>query len=250
MMNKSKLLSISIFILAFFVACQDTRFESDYFEFASERDAIEFKAEIKQVPEYVDDDMVYYCRSGVYNGRQIVYKGVTGPVLVRNSHQTNDARIIWNKEIPENRYIAEIIVPEADEDLLYQEFTMAVDQKFEIESTKETHLIEVYELNLIDGQTIQFEETDASRVRWTQRDGKISGVGITPNMLSGIIERVTKKRPVFSNIDDNQRYAVDLEWEEGNMEELNSKLREFGLELISSEREVELLIVNPAQTET
>jgi len=232
------------------VACQDSRFQSDYFEFASERDAVEFKAEIKLVPEYVDDDMVYYCRTGVYDGRQIVYKGVSGKALVTGAHRTTDARVVWNKEIPENRYIAEIIVPESNEDILYQEFAKAVDKKFEIESAKETLLIEVYELNIIDGESIQFEETDASRVRWTQQDGKISGVGITAGMLSGIIERVTKKKPVFSNIDSNQRYAIDLEWEEGNVEDLNSKLHEFGLELVISERGVELLIVNPAQSET
>jgi hypothetical protein len=250
MKNRFKLLSLSILILVFIIACQDTRFQSDYFEFASERDAVEFKAEIKQVPEYVDDNMVYFCRTGVYNGRQIVYKGVSGQALITGAHRTTDARIIWNKEVPSNRYIAEIIVPESNEDLLYQEFAKAVDQKFEIESFKETHLIEVYELNFIDGQTIQFEETDASSIRWSQRDGKISGVGITPGMLSGIIERITKQKPVFSNIESNQRYAIDLEWEEGNMDDLNSKLREFGLELDISEREVQILIVNPARTET
>lgn len=250
MKNKSKSLLVSSFFLVFTVACQDTRFQSDYFEFANERDSVPFKAEIKQVPDYVDDNMVYYCRTGVYDGRQIVYKGVSGQALVTGAHRTTDSRVVWNKEIPGNRYIAEIIVPEADEDLLYQEFAKAVDQKFEIESTKETHIIEVYDLNIIDGESIHFKETDASRVRWTQQDGKISGVGITPNMLSGIIERVTKKKPVFSNIESNQRYAIDLEWKEGDMDDLNSKLREFGVELIITEREVELLIVNPAQAET
>lgn len=236
-------------IIVLSVACKDTRFQSDYFDFASERDAVEYKAEIKQVPEYVDDDMVYYCRTGVYDGRQIVYKGVIGQNLVTAAHRTTDARVVWNKQISQNRYIAEIIVPKSDQELLYQEFVKAVDQKFEIKTTKETQLIEVYELNIIDGQSIQFEETDASRIRWSQQDGKISGVGITPGMLSGIIERVTKKKPVFSNIDSNQRYAINLEWEEGNLEDLNSKLRKYGLELVILKREVELLIVNPVQTE-
>jgi len=243
-------LSFSTLIIVLSVACKDTRFQSDYFDFASERDAVEYKAEIKQVPEYVDDDMVYYCRTGVYDGRQIVYKGVIGQTLVTAAHRTTDARVVWNKQISQNRYIAEIIVPKSDQELLYQEFAKAVDQKFEIKSTKEIQLIEVYELNIIDGQSIQFEQTDASRVRWSQQDGKISGVGITASMLSGIIERVTKKKPVYSNIESNQRYAINLEWEEGNLEDLNSKLRKYGLELVIVKKEVELLVVNPVQQET
>jgi hypothetical protein len=109
---------------------QEPRFQSDYFAFATEEENVEFKTAIELVPDYVDENMFYYCRTGVYDGRQIVYKGVRGPGLVLDAYQTTEARTIWNSDIPDHRYIAEIIVPAADEALLFQEFINAVDQKF------------------------------------------------------------------------------------------------------------------------
>lgn len=251
-----KSLNLSYFVFGIllsvliFTACQNSQFQSEYFEFAKESDAIEFKAKIKQVPDHVDDDMVYFCRTGVYNNRQVVYKGVDGIALIRGAYQTTDARIIWNKEVPDQKFIAEIIVSEPNEELLYNEFRKAVNQQFEISPIKEEQTIEVFELNNIEGESIPFKKTDDSVVKWSQQDGKISGVGINMKMFSQIIERVSKDKPVFNNIEDNQRYAIDLEWESGNIHDLNSKLSEFGLELTTKQKEVEVLIVNSATDET
>lgn len=38
----------------------------------------------------------YYCRNGVYNERQVLYKGVNGKGLVLGDYRTTDARFVWN----------------------------------------------------------------------------------------------------------------------------------------------------------
>lgn len=243
------ILSVIVSILII-TGCQDSRFESEYFEFAKESDAIEFKSEIRQVPDHVDDDMVYFCRNGVYDKRQVVYKGVNGKALIRGAYRTTDARIRWNKDIPDNKYIAEIIVPKPDETLLYYEFQKAVNQQFGIETERKAQPVDVLELNKIDGESINIEKTDASEVRWSQEDGMISGVGINMGMLSKIIERVSNEKPVFNKIHESQRYAIDIKWEPGNINDLNSKLSQFGLELVPKQKEVEVLVVNSAVEET
>jgi hypothetical protein len=243
-MRFSSLSLLLSFPVLLFAACQNSEFQSEYFDFAKDSDEVEFKAEIKQVPDHVDDNMVYFCRTGEYNNRQVVYKGVLSKNLILSAYKTTGTRVIWNKEVPEHRYIAEIIVPEPDEELLYSEFQQAVDQKFGISASEELQTIEVLELHNITSKPIGFEETDDSEVKWSQEDGYISGVGINMGMLARIIERVSKEKPVFNAIEGTQRYAIDIEWEPGNIEELNSLLSESGLELVTKKREVKVLVVN------
>lgn len=224
-------------------ACGGSRFTSEHFEFARERDNIPFKAEVKIVPDEVDDNMVYYCRNGVYNGRQIVYKGVSARSLIRAASQTQFARMIWNVDVPDHQTIAEIIVPEPDDSLLQKAFLDAVESTFNISATKETRTVSVLELRKRDGADITLKKVDASRIRWNQENGKISGIGMTLNMLSTVLEIVMNSQPVFSSGFDAQRYEIDLVWEAGNIESLNQALYEMGLEVVAMERPLEIVVI-------
>lgn len=224
-------------------ACGGSRFTSEHFEFARERDNIPFKADIKIVPDEVDDNMVYYCRQGAYHGRQIVYKGVSSRWLIRAAYQTQFARMIWNVDVPDHQNIAEIIVPEPDDDLLQKAFVDAVESTFKISMTKETRTIPVLELRKRDGADITLKKVDASRIRWSPTNGKITGVGISLHMLSTILETVMVTQPVFSSGFDAQRYEIDLVWEAGNIGSLNEALHEMGLEVVTIEKPVEMVVI-------
>lgn len=234
---------IPLFLLS---ACGGSRFTSEHFEFAREKDNIPFKADIQIVPDDVDDRMVYYCRNGVYNGRQVVYKGVSARSLIRAAYQTQFARMIWNVDVPDHQTIAEIIVPESDDDLLQKAFVDAVESTFNISATKEIRTLPVLELRKREGADITLEKVDASRIRWSPTNGKITGAGITMHMLSTILETVIITQPVFSSGFNAQRYEIDLVWEAGNIESLNLALYEMGLEVITIVRPVEMVVIDAA----
>lgn len=227
-------------------ACGESRFTSEHFEFARERDNIPFKADIKIVPDEVDDNMVYYCRQGAYHGRQIVFKGVSARRLIRAAYQTQFARMIWNVDVPDHQTTAEIIVPEPDDDLLQKAFVDAVESTFEISMTKETRTIPVLELRKRDGADITLKKVDASRIRWNQEDGKISGIGMTMNMLVIVLETMMNTHPVFGSGFDAQRYEIDLVWEAGNIDSLNDALHVMGLEVVAIDKPVEMVVIGAA----
>jgi hypothetical protein len=235
-----------IFLLLLLSACGGSRFTSEHFEFARERDNIPFKADIKIVPDDVDDNMVYYCRQGAYHGRQIVFKGVSARWLIRHAYETNFPRMVWNVEVPDHQTIAEIIVPEPDDDMLQKAFVEAVESTFEISMTKETRTIPVLELRKRAGADITLKKVDASRISWNQEDGKITGIGMTMGLLGIVLEIVMNSQPVFSSGFDAQRYEIDLVWEAGNIDSLNQALYKMGLEVVTIEKPVEMVVIDAA----
>lgn len=224
-------------------ACTEDKFESEYFEFAHESDSLQSKAEIQPVPDEVDDDMVYYCREGIYNERQIVLKGVDAQSMITHAHGVTEARTIWNADLPDTNYIAEIIVPEPGRERVMRRLQEAIDEELGLASSQRERKVPVLMLTALDGDSIRFPASDGRTVRYSWNDGTITGEGMTMNMLRHALE-VTLGEPVISAISWEARFNVDLEWEARNVDDLRRSLEEHGLTLISSEEEIEMLVVD------
>lgn len=227
---------------------QSSPFQSPYFDFATDEDAVEFKAVVQRVPDTVDDNMVYYCRSGVYAGRQIVYKGLRTEDLIRAAHGVSAARAIWNVDVEDAHYIAEVIVPEQDEQLLQETLRRTIDDELGLQSRREVRLVPSYRLEVLEGRSVDLRESDGQRMAWSQRDGEITGEGLNMHMLAFVIERVTGQRPVINAAGSGPQYHLELRWIAGDMVDLKKKLNEVGLALVPDIAEVEMLVVDPAPT--
>ncbi len=225
-------------------ACAGPRFTSEHFQFARERDNLAHKAVIQVVPDDITDNMVYYCRSGVYNNRQVVFKGVSTRTLIRAAYQTTASRMMWNVNVPDSQLIAEIIIPNPDRDALQQELIRAVESKFDIRMSREVLTIPVFELRPMEGAEISLREVDASRIRWTQTDGRIAGTGMTLGMVSQVLETVLDSRPVVPAGFGRQRYEITLVWEPGDVESLKEALEAIGLQLVDRNLPIEMMVID------
>ena len=241
----SRLLAAGVGRLRTFFA--EDPFQSEYFEFASEADAVESKAELQPVPDEVDDGMVYYCRRGVYHGRQIVLKGVHAKGVIRHAYGISPARTIWNAPIPDTNYIAEVIVPEAGEDRVMRSLRKAVDEEFGIEASLVKRSVPVLELTNVKGQTIRFPKSDGSTIRYRwDGEGSLSGEGMKLGTLRYVLE-IAMGKPVVKPFSSDQRFNIELQWEKGNIEDLQSKLEQQGLQLTPTEEEIQVLVVNKSE---
>lgn len=241
------LLLATAFFLLLLSACTQDKFESEHFDFARESDSLQSKAEIQPVPDEVDDGMVYYCREDVYNGRQVVLKGVDAEGMITHAHSVTEARTIWNVELPDTNYIAEVIVPEQGREHVMRRLREAIDTELNIISSKADYKVSALKLTELEGDSIRLPASDGRTVRYSMDDGVIKGEGMTMNMLRNALE-VVLSQPVVVAVPSEERFNIDLEWEPQNVDDLRRTLQDYGLTLVDSEEEINMLVVD-AQSE-
>lgn len=222
------------------------RFDSEYFEFAKEADSLQRKAVIKPVPKTVDDDMVYYRRRGVYQGRQVVLKGVGPRGLITHAYGMDESRTIWNVELPDTNYIAEIIVLTPNRDSLRQRLRQVVNDKLGVAPTFVERREKVLKMEEIEGQSITFLKSDGGSRKFGWDPGQVSGEDMDLGMLRTALANVPmlKDRIILQEDSSEQRYDIDLQWKKGSLTALRDTLRQYGLDLTLAEEKVEMLLVN------
>lgn len=237
-----------VLMMLFITSCVGSRaFKSDYFEFASEKENLSEKAAILMVPEYVDDDMIYYCRRGNYDGRQRVYYGVRGENLITQAFDTRSTRTIWEIDPPQDRYIAEIIVPEENEELLKKTFQETVSQNFGISGETVTMQTDVWIFKELGDNPLPFKSAKGRGMRYSSTNGHISGRGINLGVVGFALESVLKDRPILVELNDRARYDFDIKWEVDNFDNLLEVLHQNGLTLEPDTREVTFTRISPKQ---
>ncbi len=240
-----------VLMMLLITSCVGSRaFKSDYFEFASEKENLSEKAAIVMVPEYVDDDMIYYCRRGNYDGRQRVYYGVRGENLITQAFDTRSTRTIWEIDPPQDRYIAEIIVPEEDEVLLEQTFQETVSQNFGISGETVTLQTEVWIFKELGDAPLPFKTVDGRGMRYSYENGHISGRGINLRVIGISLETILKDRPILIELNDLARYNFDIKWEVDSFDNLLEVLHQNGLTLEPDTREVTFTRISPIAQST
>ena len=234
-------------LFAVLSSCSDDTFTSEYYKFATDQDSVSFRANIQAVPAHVDDNIIYYCRSGLYFNRQITMKGISERSLILFALGARKTRAIWEIEPSDNQYIVEIIIPEPDpaRNQLHKVLKNSVLEKFSIQSENVEQETKVYLLKRLNTVDLSFREVDDSIVKWKRNDGKIDGIGLTMGQLASIIESVSKSLPVFDETGIDGRFEIDIKWEAGNMESLIAVLNQNGLTLEESTKKLSFWKISP-----
>lgn len=231
------------------VGCTDEEtFESEYFTFADPADSVQSKAQIQPVPTSVDDDRVYYCREGPYDGRQVVLKGLGPRDLLTHAYGVTEARATWEASLPDTNFIAEVIVPTADRDRLMRRLQQAVDDELGVDASIQSRRLPVLKLTRLDADSVRLADADDGRtVKYTMDPGTVSGNGITTDVLRHALE-VAVGRPVVDEVMLERRVQVDLQWEAGQIEDLRRQLEKRGIGLVESEESIRVLVVRDRES--
>lgn len=234
-------------------SCLDSdkpQFESEHFEFAKEADSLHRKSVIQPVPDTVGGPMIYYCRSGVYQGRQVVLKGIGPRFMISHAYGITEDRTVWNVELSDTTYIAEVIVPTRDPDSVKQGLQRAVNEELGLDPTFVERRTEVLKLEVAEGASIGFPPSDAwiPRKRLSVGAGELSGQNIKLSSLRPRLSEVPalEDRVVVQEVTSDQQYDVDLKWKEGSLTALRDTLRHYGLRLKPAKEEVRMLLVKKA----
>lgn len=237
-------------------SCLDSgepQFESKHFEFAKEADSLQQKSVIQPVPDTVGGPMIYYCRSGVYQGRQVVLKGIGPRFMITHAYGAAEDRTLWDVELPDSNYIAEVIVPTRNPDSVKQGLRRAVNEEWGLAPTFVERRTEVLRLEVAEGKSIGFPPSDAWIPRRTVSSdaGEVSGENITLSTLRKPLSSVPalEDRVIVQKVTSDQKYDINLQWEEGSLMALRDTLRHSGLQLKPAEEKVRMLLVKKASDE-
>jgi len=127
-------------------------------------------------------------------------------------------------------------VPEPSRERVMRRLHQAVDEELGIESSLEQRTVSVLTLMRAEDDSIRFPRADGRTVRFSMGEGSVSGEGMTTGMLQQALEVVTNQS-VVDSIHAQQRFNIDLQWEQGNLDDLRSTLAQKGVSLIRSKED-------------
>ena len=228
----------------------EPQFESKHFEFAKDADSLHRKSVIQPVPDTVGGPMIYYCRSGVYRGRQVVLKSIGPRFLITHAYGVTEDRTVWNVELPDTNYTAEVIVPTRDPDSVKQGLRRAINEEWGLAPTFVERRAKVLKLEVAEGASIGFSPSDAwiPRKRLSVGAGELSGQNIKLSSLRPRLSDVPalEDRVIVQEVTSDQQYDIDLQWKEGSLMALRDTLRHYGFRLRPADEKVRMLLVKRA----
>ena len=243
MLSKRTILFVIITLISVFViiGCAKNPMDTPYFEFASEYKSIETKAEIVEAPDYVNHEFFEISSDPTYAFRRAVAVGVTAEQLIAFAFGTNSGRILHTTELPDTRFIAEVIVPNSSRHLLMETLRKEVIELFNIDTYHDYTETEVWELSV--AETVKFPVSKKANTTWSQKDGHIAATKISLSLLAVTLEKILGEIPVLNSIDDDKEYDVYLKWRTGDVEDLKRKLKTMGITMEKTTHEISMLVV-------
>ena len=236
-------LTKAIVLTGLLSSCGIRDFRSPHFDFVKNKDNVQQKQAIEQVPKHGADGWVYFCRRGPYMDRQMVLKNVDALSLYRQAYGVGRKKVVLETSLPEGNYIAEIIIPEKDRDKVYEALQTTVDSVFATHSEFREVEEEVWVLTLDDPSKLK-PNPNAKRRFFNADDGKIKLKGLTASHLTLALTNALPKNMLIVT-DDTTSTLFDLEpqWEKGNVEDLQRVLSEHGFQLQPEVRAIKKLFV-------
>lgn len=156
-------------------------------------------------------------------------------------------RLDLEAELPEQRFDVLLRTP-GDRGERLELMREMVRGAFSIEVSRQVDLRDVLVLRRLAGvDPGMLDRASGDAMAISTHSGGIRGRGLDASSLAGALESVLD-RPVVDETGLDGRYDVDLEWSPGDPHDLDRALAALGLELLPSEREIEILVVRSRST--
>lgn len=221
---------------------------SPHFDFAKNKDNVQQKLFIEKVPEHGADGWLYFCRKGPYMDMQMVLKNMDALSLYRQAYGVGGKEVVLVTSLREGNYIAEIIIPEKDRDKVYEALQTKVDSVFATDSEFREVEEEVWVFTLDDPSKLK-RNPNAKRRFFNADDGEIQLKGLSVSHLSLALTNALPNKLIVTDDTTSTWFDLELKWEKGNVEDLQSKLSENGFQLQPQVRAIKKLFVRAREEE-
>ncbi|MBV8894964.1 MAG: TIGR03435 family protein [Acidobacteriaceae bacterium] len=176
---------------------------------------------------------------------QIESEGANLRTILSYAYDISSVQIVIPELIEKENYQLRIWVPSDSPQLLRPLLQDAVAAAAAIRVRKQTKEMDVLLLDGLPGKLTLVPESTMQES--SCRDHQIEGRAITLQTLTRCLESVTKRVVVIPS-ESNSRYSMKLTWDGSQPSDLETALRQqLGLSIRHAKREVDTLIVEPAQ---
>ena len=155
-------------------------------------------------------------------------------------------RLELHTELPEQLYDFVFRSP-GDFDSRKSLMRTVVSDAFGITAERQPRRRRVLELRLLAGSELGLDESTPGAAGFSTYPGGIKGRGLDLTSLANALEFVAGE-PILDETGLRGRFDVALEWDAGVEGDLERALTEIGLDLVASEREIEVLVVKQASS--
>ena len=176
------------------------------------------------------------------------YFGMTLKALLAMTEHVRKDRIVAPEWADSARYDVSSVVPEGREQLRNHLLTQMLQDTFELKTVKESKRVAVFVLRCTEDCSSKMHPSSA-KPSWgfLLMQGQFSGASTDMPRLIGVIEHATSGVEVVDQTGLSGAYQVELSWQAGDVESLQTALRQtLGLALTEETLSREFLVVTSA----
>jgi len=191
-----------------------------------------------------------YGKAGGFSERRISIMNHTVEGMYRiaygNFPSTRYINLIPKEEKKENEkmYCVDVIVPVGKESTLLPVFRAELKNRFDLQATVEKRLKTVYVLKIVNMDFIaKLVPSKFEKMEMTGRHGAFDGKRVTFSKIAGYLEDFgITGIPVVDETSNNKLYDISFNYMPEKKGDYLEELRKLGLDLVKTEREIDMLI--------
>lgn len=182
------------------------------------------------------------------DGGRIEYYGMTLRTLLIYTDKIREDRIIAPAWFDQNLYDVSIAVPQGRDDLRNRLLQQAIADTFDLKTQREMRPVNVYVLRCASCTPSTMRPSNAKPSKgFHLHPGQFTGVATSVSMLVATLGRDVGGVEIVNETGLTGLYNFDLSWRKGDLESLQSALRDqLGLTLVKEMRNREFLVVKTA----